>query len=101
MAIKLERRPEGILLPVAAQPGGRRSAIRGEHDGALKVSVTAAPEKGKANKSLITVLARSLGIRRGSIELISGETSRAKKFLIRDVTLEEVQQAIDNVLAEL
>ncbi|MGE3776880.1 MAG: DUF167 domain-containing protein, partial [Pirellulaceae bacterium] len=46
--IQLERHAQGVVLPVRAHPGARREEVRGEHDGALKVSVAAAPEKGKA-----------------------------------------------------
>ena len=34
-----------------------RNGITGEHNGSLQVSVTQAPEKGKANKAIIAVLA--------------------------------------------
>jgi uncharacterized protein (TIGR00251 family) len=86
--IRLEPHPEGVVLPVRAQPGARRDEIRGVHDGMLKVSVTAAPEKGKANKAIIALLARQLNLRKSQIELLSGDTSSQKRFLLRDVTAE-------------
>jgi len=52
--------PEGVLLPVRAQPGSRQSGIRGEQAGALKVCVTQVAEKGKANKALVKVLCDAL-----------------------------------------
>ena len=64
----------------------------------LKVAVTQAPEKGKANKAIVQVLSKSLGLRRSQIELLSGETAQQKKFLIRDVTLEELQAKIAAVM---
>ncbi|MBP1852271.1 uncharacterized protein (TIGR00251 family) [Rhizobium halophytocola] len=44
----------------------------------LKVRVAAAPEKGKANKALIALLAKSLKTAKSGISLISGDTSRQK-----------------------
>lgn len=49
---------------------------------ALKASVTAAPEDGRANKALIALLAKELKVPKTSISLLSGETNRQKVILI-------------------
>ena len=54
--------PEASILPVLAQPGSKRDGIIGERAGALRVAVTAAPEKGKANVAIQSVLAEALGL---------------------------------------
>jgi len=92
--IALEAVTDGVVLPVRAQPGARSSGLRGEQDGALKVAVTQIAEKGKANKALIEVLAKSLGLRQSQIELLSGPTASHKRFLIRDLTAEQLTQRI-------
>jgi hypothetical protein len=92
--IALEPHPEGTILPVRAQPGSRRNELRGEQDGMLKVCVTQSPEKGKANKAVIELIAKSLKLRKSQIELLSGETSHQKRFLIRGITPEELAQKI-------
>jgi uncharacterized protein len=74
--------PSGAILPVLAHAGARRNAILGERAGALRVAVTSPPERGKANEAIQTLLAESLEIRPGRISLISGSTSRQKRFLI-------------------
>jgi len=66
----------------------------------LKVSVTQVAEKGKANKSLIEVLAKGLGLKRSQIELIAGETQSQKRFLIRGVSREEMAERITAAMAE-
>src|SRR5687767_10449967 len=86
MTIQIADHAEGCVLPVRAQPGARRNAIVGAQAGMLKVAVTAAPDKGRANEAIIEVLADSLNLKRAQIELVSGPTSRQKKFLIRGVT---------------
>ena len=75
--------PEGVVLVVRAHAGAKRNEIRGEQDGALKISVTQAPEKGKANQAIRQLLADSFRIKLSQIELLSGETSPRKRFLIR------------------
>ena len=95
MAIALEPHPEGTILPVRAHPGARRNEIRGEQNGMLRVSVTQAPEKGKANKALIAVLSKGLSLKKSQIELISGATSPEKRFLVREVSLSQLQERIE------
>ena len=92
--IALQPHPEGTILPVRAQPGSKRNEIRGEQEGMLKVCVTQSPEKGKANKAVIELMAKSLGLRKSQIELLSGETSHQKRFLIRGITPEELAQKL-------
>ena len=96
--IALEPHSEGTTLPVRAHPGARRNGITGCHDGMLKVSVTQAPEKGKANKALIAVLSKALDVKKSQIELIAGETSQQKRFLVRGVTPDELSRRIGSLL---
>jgi uncharacterized protein (TIGR00251 family) len=96
--INILEHKEGSILPVRAQPGARKSAVIGEHAGALKVAVTALPEDGRANKALIETLAAALGIKRSQIELLSGPTSREKRFLIRGVQASTLVAALGRIV---
>jgi uncharacterized protein len=98
--LQVASHPDGVLLPVRAMPGARSSGIRGIHNGALKVAVTQVAEKGKANDALVEVLAKSLDLKRSQIELVSGQTDRDKRFLIRDVPLETLQARLTAILAQ-
>lgn len=96
--IELTDHPEGLILPVRAQPGSRKNAICVEQNGILKVSVTQVAEKGKANKALIEVLAKELDLKRSQIELLSGEAQQQKRFLIRNISRDELIERIGNLL---
>jgi len=96
--IQLESLAQGVVLPVRAQAGARNNGIQGEHDGALKVSVTQAPEKGKANKAIVHVLSKQLGLRKSQISLISGETSSQKRFSVASVSVAELRSRIEACL---
>lgn len=85
---------EGATLAVRAQPGARRNAVLGEQAGALKVAVTAPPENGRANAALVEVLKDWLGVKRSQVELIAGQTSRNKVFLIRGVAADALTARI-------
>ena len=93
--IELEKSANGVLLSVQAQPKAGKNRIVGIHDGRLKVAVTQAPEKGKANFALVKVLASALGLRRSQIELVSGATSSKKTFLITGVEMQELRRCLD------
>ena len=96
--IDLVPHSEGTILPVRAQAGARRNEIRGLQDAMLKVSVTQVAEKGKANKAIVGLLSKQLKVRKSQIELIAGDTSSHKRFLIRGVTPEELLAKIEPVL---
>ena len=101
MAISIEANDEGVFLPVHAQPGAKKNRIVGEHDGRLKVAVTAAPEKGKANKEIIALLSKTFGIRKNQILILSGETNSRKLLVVSDVNARELQNKIEELLAEV
>lgn len=54
----------------------------GQGNAVLKVAVTAAPEDGKANRAVAKLLARAWRLPKSSVEIISGETARAKTIRI-------------------
>lgn len=96
--VRLEGNAAGTILPVRAQPGARRNGVLGEHDGALRVAVTAAPDKGKANQAIIELLSSSFGIPKSAVELAGGATSRQKRFLLRGVLPETAAEIILRLL---
>ena len=74
-----------LLLRVT--PGAAKNAIGGVWEGPdgerrLIVRVTAAPEKGKANKAVIALLSKELGIAKSAFSVIRGETDRNKTLAV-------------------
>ncbi|MGL6195101.1 MAG: DUF167 domain-containing protein [Thermoguttaceae bacterium] len=94
----IDKHALGSVLSVHAQPAAKKNEIRGLQADALKICVTAAPEKGKANKALIELLAKSLKIKKSQIELLTGDTSHQKKFLFTNVAPEELNDKIQPFL---
>ena len=85
---------EGTVLPVLAHAGARRDAVLGERAGALRVAVTAPPERGKANAAIQAMLAESLGCKPERVALLSGASARQKRFLIAGVASEELRRRL-------
>jgi uncharacterized protein len=98
--IAIAQNAQGAVLPVLAHPGSKRDGILGERAGALRVAVTAPPEKGKANVAIQSVLAEALACKAKQITLLSGETSRRKRFLIEGITPQALQLRLTALIAE-
>jgi len=59
-------------------PSSSREEVAIGHDGDLKVYIRQAPADGKANKALIGVLSGYYKVKKSSIRIITGNTSRKK-----------------------
>ncbi|MBI4222204.1 MAG: DUF167 domain-containing protein [Planctomycetes bacterium] len=84
-----------MILSIRTQPGSSKNRIIGEYGGRLKLAVTAAPEKGRANKAVIELLADTLHISESSIHIISGESSRDKRLMIEGLTPEDIKSLLN------
>jgi uncharacterized protein (TIGR00251 family) len=99
--IKLEETAHGVIVPIRVKASARRNGIAGEHEGALRIDVTAVPEKGKANHAVIEVLAEALGVSKSSIELIGGATSPQKRFLVAGMNINDVERRLQQTLMQI
>ena len=84
---RISGKPAGVLVPVRVTPKARANAIDGvapDADGTrrLKLSVTAAPEDGRANGAVIALLAKSWKLPKSSLSIAAGARSRAKTVLV-------------------
>jgi hypothetical protein len=82
---------DGVLLTVWVVPGSSRNVIGGRHGDALKVRVTAPPERGKANRAVLALLAARCGT---AAELVAGGSGRQKTVLLRGIDQEAAAAAL-------
>ncbi|MGA2167462.1 MAG: DUF167 domain-containing protein [Terracidiphilus sp.] len=87
---------DGVTLAVRALPGARKkTAILGVYcegeKARLKIAVQAPAVEGRANSALVEFLAETFGLPKNQVELVSGELSRSKVFLLRGVTLAKAE----------
>jgi uncharacterized protein (TIGR00251 family) len=83
-----------IVLRVHVQPGAGRTEVVGRHGDALKVRVAAPPEGGRANQAVGQLLATTLGVAPSNVTLVSGSTSRSKRFRIGPVQLDVARRLL-------
>jgi uncharacterized protein len=90
--------PDGVTLAVRAQPGAKKTAIGGIYGegqaAQLKIAVHAPPIEGRANTALIEFLAEFFALPKSGVAIVSGESSRSKVFLLRGITLAQVNAAL-------
>jgi uncharacterized protein (TIGR00251 family) len=68
---------------ILGTPAAKRDAIGKPKGHQLKVSVTAAPEDGKATDHMVRFLSKSFGVGVKDIEVVFGRTSIHKQLRIR------------------
>lgn len=68
----------GATFALHVTPRARRNDLFETPEGALKATITAPPEDGRANAAVTALLAHALGVAKSRLTLIKGATSRDK-----------------------
>jgi uncharacterized protein (TIGR00251 family) len=79
------------LLTIWVVPGASRTEIVGEHGDALKVKVSAPPERGRANKALLKHISKLTGTK---ATLESGNTSRRKMIRVHGSSMDAIASSV-------
>ena len=92
----ISKKENDIILTIYVKPNSKQRAISlSPADSFLTLSLKSPPDKGKANKELVKYLANIFSISSSSVLLASGQTSRDKQVLIKNVTVEYVQTKLN------
>jgi uncharacterized protein len=83
-----------VTIAVKVYPRARKNAITGEPGDRLKLSLTAPPVDGKANRACVEFLAKLLKLPRSSVTIASGQTGRNKVIRVTGLSFEEVRKRI-------
>ena len=83
-----------VLLNIRVVPRASQSEIVGEHGGALRVRISAPPVDGAANAEVVRLLAKTLGLSRSDVAIVSGQTSRTKLLRINGVTAARLRELL-------
>lgn len=72
-------------------PRASRNSLAGEHNGALRVRIAAAPVDGAANEELLRVLARAFDVPLRNVEITGGIRSKLKQVRVNGATRERLE----------
>ncbi len=82
---------DGVRLTVQVQPRAKETGWTGPHGDVLRVRVAAPPVNGKANQALIVFVAKTFGVAKGAVTIVTGERGRRKVLDVAGVSLEEAR----------
>lgn len=80
-------------ISVRVTPKAKSNKVLQLSDTSFRVWVSSVPEKGKANKKVIELLADFLNIKKSQLRFIAGKTSRDKIFEIESQELDSGNQS--------
>lgn len=83
-----------VVFYVRVVPGSSRTSMAGFYNGMLKVKISAAPEKGKANKALLDFLSSRIGVSKKAIAITSGHTCPVKQVTVNSITVEDLLERL-------
>jgi uncharacterized protein len=89
-----------VIVDVHLQPRSGRTAVVGRHGAALKLRVAAPPADGRANEAACSLLAKTLGVKPGAVSLVSGATSRSKRFRVDGIDGPDTATALERAISE-
>lgn len=93
--VKKNNPDEGrIEIKVKVVPRSSMNRIIGKEGDVYKVKITSPPVDGLANKALIELFAKELGVSKRSIEIVSGHRSKLKMICIYGVSEEDIQSLL-------
>lgn len=79
-----------MKIALKVTPGARKNEILGWEEDypqigrVLRVKIAAPPVEGKANKEIVSFMAKTLGISKSSVELLHGSAGRIKLIQVPD-----------------
>ena len=85
------------VIKVKVIPRSSRNQILGIHGDTFKIKLTSPPVDGKANKSLVALFAKFLGIPKKNITITAGEHSREKYLQIRGISREDIFSILHSI----
>jgi len=94
--LTIQELSDGTVFTAKVVPGSSGpTRICGLLDGMLKVKVSAAPEKGKANKCLLKFLAEELNVPKNAIGIISGQTGPVKQVKVSGISADTLLKKLN------
>jgi len=94
----LEDIKNGVRLKIVVKPNSKKQEIKIDSEKKyLQISVKSPPDKGKANKELLKLLAKQLETSTANLNIVSGQTTRDKLILVTNITIEDIKKKIETV----
>ena len=85
---------EDAILAVRMTPGAKRDAVTALKEGVWNIKIAAPPVEGKANERLVAFLSKKLNVRKSSLSVVKGQTSRFKLLSVSGMHQKEIARRL-------
>lgn len=99
-ALSIKSVENDVTFSVKAIPNASRDQIVGLLGDALKIKTAAPPESGKANKAIIKLIAKTIGVATRNVEITQGQTQSNKTIRITDITVDQLHHVLTTYICE-
>ncbi len=82
-------------VELTVSPGAARSELVGRYGAGWRARIAAPPERGRANRALVELLADALGVRRDQVAVVAGHASRRKVVEVEGLEAPEVDRRLE------
>jgi uncharacterized protein (TIGR00251 family) len=92
--VEITEKDGAVTFRLRVQPRASHDEVAGEHNGAIKLRISAPPVDGKANEACRRLIAKLVGVSPSMVEIIAGESSKDKAIRVHNVTAERIRQLL-------
>jgi uncharacterized protein (TIGR00251 family) len=82
-------------IELTVSPGAARTELVGRHGAGWRARVAAPPERGRANRALVELLADALGVPRDRVSVVAGRTGRRKVVEVEGLDAAEIDRRLE------
>ena len=87
---EIQQLDDAVIFTVKVVPGSSKTQTAGLLNGMIKIRISAAPEKGKANKALIDFIAEQLDVKSTAVSIISGLRTAVKRVQVTGIRADKI-----------
>ena len=95
--LRVHETASGCTFRVRVKPSAKQDTITAVHAGLLKITVVAAPERGKANDAVARMLAGALNVGTSRVHVVAGFTSTEKMVEVTGYSSAEVRLRLEKM----
>ncbi|MFO7986499.1 MAG: DUF167 domain-containing protein [Desulfatiglandaceae bacterium] len=82
------------IINVKVLPRSSKNEVVGKDQNRYKIKLTAPALEGKANKALVQLMAKKLGLAKKDVRIVSGERSKHKSICIEGPSAKDVEHLL-------
>jgi len=90
----MEIQRDAEILAVRVTTGAKRNTVTACKEGVWNIKIAAPPVEGRANEELLVFLSKKLNVRKSSLSVVKGTTSRNKLVSVSGMSQKEIARRL-------